>query len=211
MRNANMKVEYNTDNSPVEYLDAINFMEQRIADIHNHKASEMLWFLEHPPIYTAGTNSNPSELLNLNDIPTYQTGRGGKHTYHGPGQRIIYLMLDLRAREQDLRKYVANVEDWVIASLKELGLTSMRKEGRIGIWTESPLGEAKIAAIGIRVRKWITYHGVSINVNPDLEHYKGIIPCGIKEFGVTSLKQLGYDISYRELDDILKSKFHDFF
>ena len=211
MRNANMKVEYNTDNSPVEYLDAINIMEQRIADIHNYKASEMLWFLEHPPIYTAGTNSNPSELLNLNDIPTYQTGRGGKHTYHGPGQRIIYLMLDLRAREQDLRKYVANVEDWIIASLKELGLITMRKEGRIGIWTDSPLGEAKIAAIGIRVRKWITYHGVAINVNPNLEHYKGIIPCGIKEFGVTSLKQLGYNILYRELDEILKSKFHDFF
>ena len=203
-----MKIEWKTTNLPISYPDAINLMEDRIAKIYNNQATEMVWFLEHPPIYTGGTSSIESDLINPFKLPVYKTGRGGQYTYHGPGQRVVYLMLDLRKRGEDLRKYVANLEDWIIASLAEIGLYSEKKQGKIGIWTKK---ETKVAAIGIRVRKWITYHGIAINVNPNLEHYNGIIPCGIREFGVTSLHELGYDVSYKKLDNILKSKFNDFF
>ena len=205
-------MEWKTTNNPVDYADAIIFMEKRVEQINNQQESELVWFLEHPSIYTAGGNASANELINQANLPVYATGRGGKYTYHGPGQRVIYLMLDLKKREADLRKYVANLENWIITSLAEIGLFSERKEGRIGIWTTSSLGEeVKVAAIGIRVRKWITYHGIAINVAPNLDYYNGIIPCGIKEFGVTSLQQLGYNTSYKELDYVLKSKFNDFF
>ena len=207
-----MKLEWKTSNLPIEYPQAISFMEERVENIHHNKTPELIWLLEHPSIYTAGSSASDSDLLNHSKFPIYPSGRGGKYTYHGPGQRIIYLMLNLKSRGADLRKYVANLEDWIIASLAEIGLTSERKQGRVGIWTKSKLGEeVKIAAIGIRVRKWITYHGIAINVFPNLEHYNGIIACGIKEFGVTSLQELGYNIAYAELDDILKRKFSDFF
>ena len=207
-----MKIEYNTSSQAVNYLDAVALMEKRAEDIYQAKVPELVWFLEHPSIYTAGTSASADELINPKDLPVYESGRGGKYTYHGPGQRIIYLMLDLRKREADLKKYIANLENWIIASLAEIGLSSRRKEGHVGIWTTSNSGEdAKIAAIGIRVRKWITYHGISINVHPSIEYYNGIIACGIKEFGVTSLNKLGYNITYSELDHILKGKFNDFF
>ena len=207
-----MHIEWKTSDQAQNYQDAIDFMEKQVAMIHNNQAAEMVWLLEHPSIYTAGTGAVDSDLIVPDKLPVYYTGRGGKYTYHGPGQRIAYVMLNLKNRGADLRQYVMNLENWVIASLAEIGLLSERKPGRIGIWTTSSLGkEVKIAAIGIRMRKWVTYHGVAINVSPDLDHYKGIIACGIKEFGVTSLKELGYDITYLELDNILKRKFSDFF
>ena len=207
-----MTIEWKTSDQAINYQDAITFMEKRVDQIHKGEAPEMIWLLEHPSIYTAGSSALDSELINSDNLPVYATGRGGKYTYHGPGQRIVYLMLNLKNREADIRKYVANLENWIIASLREVGLFSERKNGRIGIWTTTSSGEeVKIAAIGIRVRKWVAYHGIAINVSPSLDLYKGIIACGIKEFGVTSLKELGYDISYTELDNILKSKFNDFF
>lgn len=207
-----MTIEWKISTSPIDYQEALEFMEARIAQIHQGKASELIWFLEHPAIYTGGSSAESKDLTNNLNLPVYQTGRGGQYTYHGPGQRVVYLMLDLRKRGEDLRKYVADLEDWIIASLAEIGLPSKKREGRIGIWTiDKNNKEAKIAAIGIRVRKWITYHGIAINVKPNLEHYNGIIPCGIKEFGVTSLDELGYDIPYQKLDSILKSKFNEFF
>ncbi len=206
-----MTIEWKTSDQVINYQDAITLMEKRVELIHKEEAPEMVWLLEHPSIYTAGSSALDSELINPDKLPVYTTGRGGKYTYHGPGQRVVYLMLDLKNREQDIRKYVANLEDWIIASLKELGVHSERKVGRIGIWTTALGREVKIAAIGIRVRKWITYHGIAINVSPNLDHYKGIIACGIKEYGVTSLKELGYDVSYPELDNLLKSKFSEFF
>jgi lipoyl(octanoyl) transferase len=206
-----MKIEWQTSSLPIEYPDAVSLMEKRIAQIYDNHTPELVWLLEHPAIYTSGSSASANELFNPAKIPVYSTGRGGKHTYHGPGQRIIYLMLDLRKREQDLHKYISNLEDWIIASLNEIGIDSKRKDGLIGVWTNSSKGEKKIAAIGVRVRKWITYHGISINVDPELSYYNGIIPCGIKEFGITSLKQLGCNISYDELDQILRRKFDDFF
>ena len=200
-------MQWKTTQIPVNYLDAVKFMEQQVDLIHQGKSEEMVWFLEHPSIYTAGSSADVTELINQENLPVYQTGRGGKYTYHGPGQRVIYLMLDLKSREQDIRKYVANLENWVIASLSELGISAETKPGKIGIWTK----DTKIAAIGIRVRKWISYHGVSINVEPNLDHFNGIIPCGIREFGVSSLRQLGKKTSYQELDLILRRKFHEFF
>ncbi len=207
-----MTIEWKTSNQIINYKDAVDFMEDRVKQIYNSQAPEMIWLLEHPSIYTAGTSSEDKDLINSHVIPVYETGRGGKYTYHGPGQRIIYIMLNLKNRKADIRKYVENLENWIIAVLKEIGILAERKEGRIGIWTKSQLGEeVKIAAIGVRVRKWVTYHGISINVAPNLDYYNGIIACGIKEFGVTSLKELGYNITYKELDYILKSKFSDYF
>jgi lipoyl(octanoyl) transferase len=205
-------MEFKTTKSPVEYRQATQFMEHRVAEIHAGKADEMIWFLEHQAIYTGGSSANKSELINTENFPVYETGRGGKYTYHGPGQRVVYLMLDLKKRGQDIKKYVASLENWIIASLKEIGITCETKEGKIGIWTKSTNNkDVKIAAIGIRVRKWIAYHGIAINIHPNLEHYQGIIPCGISEFGVTSLEELGYNLSMQELDIILKEKFNDFF
>lgn len=207
-----MTIEFKTSKHLINYPEALKAMEARISQIHNKTSDELVWFLEHPAIYTAGTSASPNDLLNSIDFPVYETGRGGQYTYHGPGQRIVYIMIDLKKREADLRKYVENLENWIIQTLKEFGISSERKLGRVGIWTIDSNGkEAKIAAIGIRVRKWITYHGIAINVNPKLEHYSGIIPCGIKEFGVTSIKELGYNITYTQLDDMLKRKFNDFF
>lgn len=207
-----MNIEWKISSKPVDYQEAVDYMEHRVEQIFLDKESEMIWLLEHPPIYTAGSGANSSELLNQNALKVYSTGRGGKYTYHGPGQRIIYLMLDLRKRGKDLHDYVKRLENWLIASLNEIGLSCRCKEGKIGVWTSSLEGkEVKIAAIGIRVRKWVAYHGVSINFSPNLGHYKGIIACGIKEFGVTSLKELGYETSYQEFDEILKRKFNDCF
>ena len=207
-----MNIEWKTSDQSVDYKNAVLYMENRVEQIYSNKASELVWLLEHPSIYTAGTSSQESELLDSKSIPVLTTGRGGKYTYHGPGQRIVYLMLNLKNRKADLHKYVNDLEELVISSLKEIGISSERKSGKIGIWTKSIDNESvKIAAIGIRVRKWVTYHGIAINVAPNLDYYRGIVPCGISEYGVTSLAELGYNISYAELDDILKVKFKDVF
>ena len=188
----------------IDYESAIAAMEQRVDAIIAKTAEEQIWLLEHPPLYTAGTSAKASDLL-ARRFPVYETGRGGEYTYHGPGQRIAYVMLNLKARNAaDIRAYVALLEQWIIHSLAEFGLYSFTREGRIGVWVETPAGEAKIAALGIRVRKWVTYHGLCINGNPDLSHYTAIVPCGIRQFGVTSLAQLGNKASMNELDAALK-------
>ncbi len=207
-----MNIEWKTSDNLVSYQDSIEFMEDRVAKIFDQAAPEMVWLLEHPSIYTAGSSANYEDLIDHKKIPVIQTGRGGKHTYHGPGQRIIYLMLDLKKRGADLHKYIDNLENWLIAVFAEIGVKGEKRKDRVGIWTVNKKGEeVKIAAIGVRVRKWVSYHGVSINIEPDLDFYKGIIACGIKEYGVSSLKELGVLVDHPYLDNILKRKFNDFF
>lgn len=208
-------VEWRTTQAPVGYEDALAEMEARVAAIHEGRAGELVWLLEHPALYTAGVSASPDELLAPARFPVHRTGRGGRYTYHGPGQRVGYAMMDLRKRGQDVRAYVHNLEEWVIRSLAEFGVTGERREGRIGIWVvrSSPLGpvEEKIAAIGVRVRRWIAFHGVAINVAPDLSHFEGIVPCGLAGFGVTSLKALGHDVSMPDMDAALKRTFAQVF
>lgn len=202
----------------IDYPKALSFMEERVDGIIQGREKELLWLLEHDPVYTAGTSTNPQDMLNP-QFPVYETGRGGQYTYHGPGQRIGYVMLDLAKRDQkDLRQFVWNLEEWVIESLKEFGVKSERRVGRVGLWVNNAqykpnalVPESKIAAIGVRVRKWVTFHGVSINLDPDLTHFNGIVPCGIREFGVTSLHDLGYLVSMPELDAALQHHFKKVF
>lgn len=188
-------------------------MEARVAAIRAGSAPELVWLLEHPPLYTAGTSARLTDLVDPQRLPVYRTGRGGQLTYHGPGQRVVYLMLDLGRRGADLRGYVRGLEDWIIAALAELGVQGERRSGRVGIWIAEANGrEDKIAAVGVRVRHWITYHGISINVAPDLSHYDGIVPCGIRAtesepYGVTSLAALGRPAGVAELDAALRRTF----
>lgn len=192
--------------SEVSYPDATAFMEQRVAAIRAGTADELVWLIEHPPLYTAGTSAKQGDLLDAR-FPVYQTGRGGEYTYHGPGQRVAYVMLDLKKRQNapDIKKYVWQLEEWVIRSLAALGVAGERREGRIGIWVQAPQGEAKIAAIGVRVRRWVAYHGIALNVNPDLSHFSGIVPCGIRDYGVTSLAEvLGRPVAMQEVDAALR-------
>lgn len=205
-------MEFKAQNGLLEYPDAVAAMEARVAAIRDGSADDLVWLVEHPPIYTSGTSAVASDLLSP-QFPVYETGRGGEYTYHGPGQRVAYVMLDLKKRQQapDIKKYVCMLEEWVIRSLAHFGIKGERREGRIGIWVVTPSGEKKIAAIGVRIRHWVTYHGIAINVNPDLSHFGGIVPCGIKEFGVTSFHDLGKDISMKELDAVLKSEFEAVF
>lgn len=193
---------------PVAYPDAIAVMEDRVAAIRSGTAPELVWLLEHPPLYTAGTSARPEELLAPERFPVFPSGRGGRYTYHGPGQRVAYVMLDLNQRGADIRAYVCALESWIIATLKCLGVRAERRKGRIGIWIVNRAGdEAKIAAIGVRVRRWITYHGIAINVAPNLTHFDGILPCGIAEHGVTSLQALGLGTSLDDLDCVLHETF----
>lgn len=198
-------MEWKTSERLVDYEQAVAAMEQRVADIHAGKADEMIWLLEHPPLYTSGTSAKPSDLL-ATSFPVYAAGRGGQYTYHGPGQRIAYVMLDLKRRDaMDVRCYVRHLENWIITALEQFGVESFVRDGRVGVWTFDKSGkECKIAALGIRIRKWVTFHGMCINVNPDLSHYAGIVPCGIKDYGVTSLKALGIDATMPEVDAALK-------
>ncbi len=183
-------------------------MERRVAELAEGQAPELVWLLEHPPLYTSGTSAAPDELLGRFDFPVYRAGRGGRFTYHGPGQRVAYVMLDLRRRGQDVRRFVWRLEEWLIRSLARLGVEAGRREGRIGVWVStSPVGEAKIAALGVRVRRWITYHGVAVNLSPELSHFAGIVPCGISEFGVTSLAALGNPATMADLDEALRAEF----
>lgn len=196
----------------VDYQDALAAMEQRVAEIRAGTAPELIWLLEHPPLYTAGTSAAEDELLQPGRFPVHRTGRGGRYTYHGPGQRIAYVMLDLKRRGPDVRQFVRNLEGWVIAALDQFGVTGERREGRVGIWVAGPDGvEEKIAAIGVRIRHWVTFHGIAINVNPELEHFNGIIPCGITGYGVTSLSRLGVKADLEDVDAALRKTFASHF
>ena len=197
------------------YDDAVAFMEARVAAIHAGEADELIWLVEHPPLYTAGTSAKDTDLLEAR-FPVHATGRGGQYTYHGPGQRIAYVMLDLNKRGRDVRAFVQKLEHWVIAALAEFGVTGEIREGRVGVWVARPekaplfdgaMREDKIAAIGVKLRKWISFHGIAINVEPDLTHYGGIVPCGISGHGVTSLVDLGLPVTMSDLDVALQDSF----
>ncbi len=200
--------EWLTSEQPVPYAQALEAMETRVAAIRAGTAGELVWLLEHPALYTAGTSADPAELLPGNTLPVHRTGRGGRYTYHGPGQRIAYAMLDLNRRGSDLHAYVAGLEAWAIAALARFGITGERRRDRVGVWVVRPDGrEEKIAAIGVRVRRWVSFHGISINLDPDLGHYAGIVPCGIREHGVTSLAALGVKATMADLDTALRDTF----
>lgn len=201
-------LEWKIADAPVDYADAMAFMNARVAAIAAGKMGECVWLLEHPPLYTAGTSADPTDLLDNDRFPVFEAGRGGQYTYHGPGQRVAYAMLDLRNRGKDVRAYVRNLEEWMIRTLAVFGVTGERREGRVGIWVVMADGsEAKIGAIGVRVRRWIAFHGIALNVNPDLGHFSGIVPCGIAEHGVTSLADLGIDVPLAAVDTVLKEEF----
>ena len=201
-------VEWLIARKPVAYPDAVATMEERVAAILTRQAPEQVWLLEHPPLYTAGTSARADDLLDPQGLPVLKSGRGGQYTYHGPGQRVAYVMLDLAGRgRMDLRCFVRDLEQWLIDTLAEFGIVGLRRAGRVGIWVEAGGREAKIAAIGVRVRRWVTFHGVSLNVAPDLAHYRGIVACGIREHGVTSLAALGVEAPMEEVDRALRRNF----
>ena len=205
-------VEWRISRKTVEYQAAVEEMEQRVAAIRAERAAELVWLLEHPPLYTAGTSARDEDLLDPDCLPVHRSGRGGRYTYHGPGQRIAYVMLDLRRRGQDVRCYVHQLEEWIIRTLARFSVCAERRNGRVGVWVEGPDGnEEKIAAIGVRVRQWVSYHGVALNVDPELGHYRGIVPCGIAEHGVTSPARLGIAAGMEEVDLALRSTFGEVF
>ncbi len=201
-------MEFKTNCKLLDYDVALLSMEKRVNDVISGNERELVWFVEHHPVISGGSSSDKSDLLNDHALPIHYSGRGGKFTYHGPGQRVVYLILDLKKRSPipDLKAYVHNLEQVIINSLDVLGVKSRRIAGKVGIWVGDDFSPSKIAAIGIRVRKWVTYHGIAINLDPDLDNFKHIIPCGIKEYGVTSLKKLGVDYSKDEFDMILKQE-----
>lgn len=211
-----MHPDWITSDAPVAYPDALSEMQARVAGLRDGTANEAIWLLEHPPLYTAGTSAKPADLTEPDRFPVFEARRGGQYTYHGPGQRVAYCMLDVAARGRDVRAFVASLEGWVIDALAEFGLTGHIRPGRVGVWIERPdkpplpdgtLRDDKIAAIGIRLSKWISFHGLSINVEPDLTHFDGIVPCGITGHGVTSLVDLGLPVTMGDLDLALKTTF----
>ncbi len=210
-------VEWLISDTPVPYPEAVCRMEARVDAIRAGNAAEQVWLLEHPPLYTAGTSARAEDLLVADRFPVYRTGRGGEFTYHGPGQRVAYVMLDLKRRGPDLRRYVHNLEDWLIRTLASFNVAGERRDGRVGIWIDrgrhggQPGQEDKIAALGVRVRRWVSFHGVSLNVEPDLEHFSGIVPCGIQGHGVTSLADLGLPVSMPDVDAALMATWNDVF
>jgi len=205
-------IEWRIGDQLVEYGAAVAEMEARVAAIRAGEAAELCWLLEHPPLYTAGTSARMQDLLAPDRLPVFKTGRGGQYTYHGPGQRIGYVMLDLQRRGPDLRRYIWRLEEWVIQTIARFGIKGERRQGRIGIWVVKPSGaEAKIGAIGVRVRRWVTYHGVAVNLAPDLANFAGIVPCGIRDAGVTSLADLGVRASMSNLDAALIETFEQIF
>ena len=197
------------------YQEAVARMDRDVGEIAAGNAPERVWLVEHPPIYTAGTSSDEADLVDASRFPVYRTGRGGQYTYHGPGQRVAYVMLDLKRRSGDVRAFVAALEQWIIASLAQFNVTGERREDRVGVWVRRPEkgngAEDKIAAIGIRVRRWVTFHGISINVEPDLDHFSGIVPCGVTDRGVTSLVDLGLPVTMADVDIALKQEFREIF
>ncbi|MEO3479446.1 lipoyl(octanoyl) transferase LipB [Phaeobacter sp. CAU 1743] len=213
-------VDWITSDTPVDYQEATDFMEARAAAIAAGEADECIWLLEHPPLYTAGTSARVEDLTDPERFPVYPSKRGGQYTYHGPGQRVVYVMLDVGKRGHDVRRFVQQLEDWVIRALAEFNLTGHIRCGRVGVWIERPdkprtaageIAEDKIAAIGIRLRKWVSFHGISINVEPDLEHFTGIVPCGITEHGVTSLVDMGLPVTMADVDVALRRSFDEVF
>lgn len=203
-------IDWIVSDKPVDYPNALRWMETRASAVAAGDAREAVWLLEHPPLYTGGTSADASELLDPR-FPVYTAGRGGRYTYHGPGQRIVYLILDLNKRGRDVRCFVHEVEGLMIAALERLDITARRETGRIGIWTDDPaVGEAKIGAIGVRVRRWVSLHGFAINLDPDLSHFAGIVPCGISDFGVTSIAKLANDSSMAQLDSAIRAEFDGF-
>ncbi len=207
-------VEWRIFDAPLDYELALEMMDERVAAIAAGTASEAVWLLEHPPLYTAGTSARPEDLLNPR-FPVFAAGRGGQYTYHGPGQRVAYVMLDLTQRGRDIRCLVQGLEQWVIDTLAAHNIRGERREGRVGVWVPRPEkgagSEDKIAAIGVRVRKWVTFHGISLNIAPDLDHYDGIVPCGITDQGVTSFEDLGVLLSMAEVDSVLRGRFEAIF
>jgi len=205
-------IEWRISDEPVGYVDAVAEMEQRVAAIRAGTAPELIWLLEHPPLYTAGTSARESDLLEPGLLPVHRTGRGGQYTYHGPGQRVAYVMLDLKRRGADVRCFVSGLEEWMIRTLARFNIKGERRAGRVGIWIDEGQGrDSKIAAIGVRVRQWVTYHGVALNVDPDLAHYRGIVACGIRGHGLTSLAAQGLAVGMAEVDAALEATFDDAF
>lgn len=213
-------VEWIVENAVIEYDAAVAFMEDRAAGIAAGTSEELIWLVEHPPLYTAGTSAKIEDLTDPDRFPVHQTKRGGQYTYHGPGQRVVYVMLNVGERGHDVRRFVADLETWVIAALAEFNVNGHIREGRVGVWVERPekprsasgaMVEDKVAAIGIRLRKWVSFHGISINVDPDLDHFTGIVPCGITEHGVTSLVDLGLPVTMADLDVALRRTFDEVF
>ncbi|WP_083982737.1 lipoyl(octanoyl) transferase LipB [Devosia soli] len=213
-RTDGQKVEWAHLDGLQAYEATLAAMERRAALVASGEAPEAVWLLEHPPLYTGGTSAQPADLINAR-FPVHAAGRGGQYTYHGPGQRVAYVMLDLTQRGRDVRCLVQGLEQWVIETLAAHNITGERREGRVGVWVQRPdkgLGrEDKIAAIGVRVRKWVTFHGISVNVDPDLHHYNGIVPCGITDQGVTSFEDLGQLVSMAEVDSVLRASFEAIF
>ena len=206
------EIEWRISDAPVPYRAAEAAMAARVEAISAGTAPELVWLLEHPPLYTAGTSARESDLVEPGLFPVFRTGRGGQFTYHGPGQRVGYVMLDLKRRGGDVRAYVHNLEEWLIRTLARFNVKGERRPGRVGIWIDEGHGrETKIAAIGVRIRHWVTFHGVSLNVDPDLSHYRGIVPCGLNEYGVTSLAALGILVSMAEVDIAMKAAFAEVF
>lgn len=213
-------VEWRIEAGLTPYPHALEFMETRAAEIRDGKAGEMIWLVEHPPLYTAGTSARPQDLIDTTRFPVFAAGRGGEYTYHGPGQRVAYVMLDLKRRREDVRAFVAALEEWIIGTLARFNIKGERREDRVGVWVIRPdrpplpgglAAEDKIAAIGIRLRRWVSFHGIAINVEPDLSHFSGIVPCGITGYGVTSLVDLGLPVTMTDVDLALKSAFNDVF
>ena len=213
-------VQWEITEEKVDYETALAKMDNHVEKMIQGEAGEKIWLLEHPPLYTAGTSADRQDLVEPNRFPVFETTRGGQYTYHGPGQRVVYVMLDLNKRGKDVKKFVKHLETWIILTLSEFNVIGQSRDGRVGIWVERPdkplenngaLKEDKIAAIGVRLRKWITLHGMSINLDPDLGHFQGIVPCGIREHGVTSLVDLGLPVSMHDLDNALKKSFSEVF
>jgi lipoyl(octanoyl) transferase len=213
-------VRWRVSDGLVPYEDAVAEMERQVALIADGKADELVWLVEHPPLYTAGTSADSKDLIEPDRFPVFATGRGGEYTYHGPGQRVAYVMLDLKRRRQDVRAYVAALEEVVIRTLDSMNVKGERREDRVGVWVRRPekpvlpdgtMSEDKIAALGIRLRRWVSFHGLSINVDPDLSHFTGIVPCGISAYGVTSLVDLGLPVMMADVDMRLREAFEDVF
>lgn len=201
---ANPQLEWRLSEGLTDYETALRDMEARAAAIYQDAAAERIWLLEHPPLYTAGTSAKQTDLVEPDRFPVFETGRGGEYTYHGPGQRIIYVQLDLARRGRDIRGFVRALEEWIVSALALADIEAWTAAGRVGVWTDAPAGEAKIAAIGVRVRRWVTMHGAALNVDPDLSHYGGIVPCGLPDYPVTSLAALGKRLTMTQTDELLR-------
>jgi len=215
-----MTVEWHISDGLTAYEEAVAKMEARVAEIHAGTASELIWMVEHPPLYTAGTSSKPTDLIDPDRFPVFKSHRGGQYTYHGPGQRVVYAMMDVGKRGHDVRAFVQTLEEWVIATLDRFNVKGEVRQGRVGVWVERPekarlpdgsMRDDKIAALGIRLRKWVSFHGLSINVEPELEHFDGIVPCGISGHGVTSLVDLGLPVTMADVDVALQQCFNEVF